>query len=292
MKKILAAILCLLCLTAAVLPLEAKKKPKPPMPQEEFLNICARGKLSQVGKGVKRGADLNASDKKGLTPLICAAREQDDPDVIVYLIKKGAQVNRPNDQGLTPVMAAAMYNPTVRVMKALLQYGADPRKGDITGSSALIGAARLNRNPAVLETLLKDAPELVNVPSRSGLTPLMATASNRGGAMTALLLDHGADDEAKDRAGRTALSHAAEKGNTEALRVLLTRGDAVVNLADRQGMTPLMYAAASGSDPRALELLLDHGAKTGRKDTKGRGALWHAKRNKALAGAAVLERLR
>ena len=97
----LAAVLTLACAAGAAA--------RGVMPQDEFLACCARGKLSQVGKGVRRNADVNRLEATGQSPLICAAGEQDDPRVIEYLVKKGAEVNKANFQGLTPLMVAFSY---------------------------------------------------------------------------------------------------------------------------------------------------------------------------------------
>ena len=152
MKKGFCAAL-VLALVVATLPAWAKAT----MPQEEFLTYCAKGKLSEVSKGVKRKADVNlVQPASGLSPLLCAAREQDDPRVIEYLVSKGAQVDKANQQGLTPLMTAAMLNPRAKIAQTLLAKGADPRKTDMTGSTATLLAARHSRGEAVLSSLLVD----------------------------------------------------------------------------------------------------------------------------------------
>lgn len=171
-KKFFIAIVVMLMITA-VPSFAAKKKAKPPMPQEEFLVYCATGKLSQVASGVKRNAKLDLISLDGITPLIAAAREQDSSKVISYLISKGADPNRANHQGLTPLMACAMHNPRSRIVKALLSGGADPYAIDMTGSTATFYAAQSN-NVAVLTVLLAEAPETSDHPNAGGTTPLSA----------------------------------------------------------------------------------------------------------------------
>ena len=192
-------------------------------PQDEFLACCARGKLSQVGKGVRRRADVNRVEDSGKSPLICAAGEQDDPRVIEYLVKKGAEVNKANFQGLTPLMVAAMRNPRVRIVRALLKCGADPRLTDMTGSTALILAARGNPSAAVLAALIGAAPDTLDRANASGVTALMAAAGNGTPETVELLLEKGADAKPKDRSGRRAADHAranpALHGSPPALRL-------------------------------------------------------------------------
>ena len=79
-----------------------------------------------------------------------------------------------------------------------------------------------------------------------------------------LLLDSGADKEAKDADGITALIAAASRGRTECLRLLLDAG-AQLDAADVNGRTALMAAIFWHSlDPQShfscIRLLLDAGA--------------------------------
>jgi ankyrin repeat protein len=73
-----------------------------------------------------------------------------------------------------------------------------------------------------------------------------------------LLLDAGADVEARDRKGRTILHVVASHGDLKAVELLLS-GDATVNVPDAQGVTPLHVAVRNGHAAVAA-LLLDRGA--------------------------------
>lgn len=76
------------------------------------------------------------------------------------------------------------------------------------------------------------------------------------------LLDGGADVNALDRNGNTALKYASAEPRPEAMRLLIQHG-AAVNLADNYGFTPLHCAAGHGFYDEALEmveLLISHGA--------------------------------
>jgi ankyrin repeat protein len=71
-------------------------------------------------------------------------------------------------------------------------------------------------------------------------------------------LEAGADANAADRWGVTALGHAAARGDVAALRVLLDR-DADPNKTSEAGNSALMAAAARGH-LEAMTTLLDRGA--------------------------------
>ncbi len=86
-------------------------------------------------------------------------------------------------------------------------------------------------------------------------------AASRGNlSVIPVLLEYGADTEARDYRGQTPLSVAAWWGNTEACKLLLA-GGAVVDAQDNRGATPLWYAARNGHH-QVVELLLKHGAST------------------------------
>ncbi|KAI9892925.1 MAG: hypothetical protein M1814_001084 [Vezdaea aestivalis] len=93
-----------------------------------------------------------------------------------------------------------------------------------------------------------------------------------------LLLERGADIEAKDNDGRTALIKAAEKGWTDLAQLLLDKG-ANIKAYDKTGKTTLLHAA-TGPDwpsPSDLEflvvLLLEEGAEIEAQDNDGCTAL-------------------
>ena len=90
-----------------------------------------------------------------------------------------------------------------------------------------------------------------------------------------LLRQGGADLDAKDELGWTALHHAVSKGHLEVAKLLLDRG-ADVDLADKKGRAPLSFAAANGHLDVA-KLLLDRGADVDVRDEWGRTALDRAK---------------
>ena len=60
-------------------------------------------------------------NKKLLAAAISATKARDIKD----LLDKGADINAHNEWGLTPVMLAAQYNHSVAVLKALIEAGAD-----------------------------------------------------------------------------------------------------------------------------------------------------------------------
>ncbi|MBQ7193142.1 MAG: ankyrin repeat domain-containing protein, partial [Synergistaceae bacterium] len=83
---------------------------------------------------IASGADVNARDSMGHTPLMSAAFEDDD-GILTALLNSGAEVNAQDREGRTALMYAAEKNLAENV-KILLNYGADSSLRDIDGKSA------------------------------------------------------------------------------------------------------------------------------------------------------------
>jgi ankyrin repeat protein len=94
--------------------------------------------------------------------------------------------------------------------------------------------------------------------SPDGGTLLMLAVTIDSGSCTALLLEEGADVNARKMNGNTALMEAASRGSANCVRLLLNHG-ADVNGANNTGVTALMMAAIGG-DVESLNYLLNSGA--------------------------------
>lgn len=121
----------------------------------------------------------------------------------------------------------------------------------------LMRALRSGDRRSFARLAAKDA-KAVNSKGEGGVTPLMYATLYSNLASTSLLLDKGADPNARTDAGATALMWAA--GDLEKARLLLARG-ADVNARSDDGRTPLLIAAGIPGNSAAVKLLIDSGAK-------------------------------
>jgi ankyrin repeat protein len=136
-------------------------------------------------------------------------------------------------------------------------------------------AAR-NGHEAVVKLLLEKGAEL-EAKDRDSRTPLSWAAENGYGAVVKLLLEKGAELEAESRDSRTPLSWAARNGHEAVVKLLLEKG-AELEAKDRDTRTPLSWAAENGYDA-VVKLLLEKGAELEAKDRDSRTPLSWAARN-------------
>lgn len=86
---------------------------------------------------INAGADINAINNNGRTPLFYVARYSKTAKTVEALLKLGADINTRDNNGYTPLFMAAYGNKNPEVIKALLEYGADVNIRDDSGKTAL-----------------------------------------------------------------------------------------------------------------------------------------------------------
>lgn len=107
-----------------------------------------------------------------------------------------------------------------------------------------------------------------------GKTALMLSAERGRSEAVRMLLEAGAAPNARSRNGGTALMYAAGIGDNESIGILVRHGGAV-NAMNVDGKTALM-AAAQGRHTETVRLLLDSGADMNARTVQGRTALDYA----------------
>jgi len=132
-------------------------------------------------------------------------------DLIALLVANGADVNAYEVRGFTPLILAA-YNGQADTVEALLAAGADPCKPDLgQGNTAQMGVA-FKGDDRIAARLLKEKCD-VNARNTAGQTALMMASLFGRTAQIAMLLNNGADPGILDASGRSAASVARAQGN-------------------------------------------------------------------------------
>ena len=125
---------------------------------------------------------------------------------------------------------------------------------------------------------LEAAPALIDAKDAEGCPPLLRAAENAQEEMVRLLLAHGADVEGRGPYGTSPLSSCAcnqvdRRKRSKTLRLLLESG-ANVNARTRRGRTALFSAATAGWGPEdSVKVLLEYGADPNIRNDDGRTVL-------------------
>ena len=192
---------------------------------------------------VARGADLQPVDRRGFDAIMIAAEKGAFDNLKVLLdagarggakatnipARKGTQgtvfvgpvldLARRRAEGVTALMSAAQADcePCVRL---LLEHGADARAKTDAGLTALHRAA-FHGDARLIKHIL-DAGAPVNAADDRGFTPLMmaVNSSRKNPDVVRMLLDRGADPQAKDASGRTVSEWAAIGANRKIMGLL------------------------------------------------------------------------
>ena len=101
------------------------------------LSFFEKASAADVKRCLLQGADPNARNEAGGTPLHWAAGQSKIPAVVKALLDAGADPNARNEAGGTPLHQAAGKSETPGVVKALLDGGADPNVQTESGKTAL-----------------------------------------------------------------------------------------------------------------------------------------------------------
>jgi ankyrin repeat protein len=199
---------------------------------------------------LKMGGNSNLRNDSGATALMWAAPDFEKTRV---LIVHGADVNAASDDLRTPLMIAAGMPGAMPAVKLLLEHGAkvNPTRHPDTESSPLVQAA-LAADPAMMQILIDKGADLKSSGNMALLVSLQQTCSKCVDLMMRQNLS-------KD-AWTGALQTAATFADAATVKALLDRG-ADVNALDPFGHTALVYAAGSDSIPAdVVKLLIDRGA--------------------------------
>jgi ankyrin repeat protein len=250
------------------------------------LSGCASLSQTATPESAQRFVKLRGyePDEKGFF----AAVQARDLMAINAFFDAGINGNAQDGDGRTALSYAAARG-DLEIVNALLSRGVDPNIKDKLGYTALSHAVDAKYDE-VVDVLLNRSMLDPNARGLNGRPILLAFVWRDDKARVEKLLARGAEVNAQDADGDTALHGAAQGGNVEIAQLLLDKG-AGVNAKNKHGGTPLMWAAVYGHQD-AAQLLLSRGADASLKDNDGNTAADWAVRNKRAEVVQVLKRKR
>ena len=219
--------------------IEAILRPLPPI-----IQATRENDLETVMALTAAGADVNAVDASGNTPLHSAAH-LGNLDLLRFLLKKGARLEQKNQWGATPLLTACGSRlATIELLDCLIAEGANLSAADQYGQTALILSV-IYPKADFIKRLLKEGVN-VNQATRRGHTALFFAVGRNNYPLVKLLLKHGADVKKADRNGLTPLHHAAHNKSTgSGIVKLLLKAGADRNVKTAKGETPFDLAQKS-----------------------------------------------
>ena len=177
----------------------------------------------------------------------------DDGRTVAQLLQRGFDPNTPDEKGQVGLYLA-LRDGSFQVAERLLEQ-ADLKVDAVNAANETpLMMAALRGNLAWAQRLLERGAQL----NREGWTPLHYAASGPEPKLVSLLLDRGAEIEARSPNGTTPLMMAARYGAFDAAERLLARG-ADPRARNDLGLSAADFARQSGRE--ALAAQLDQAAK-------------------------------
>ena len=283
----------------------------PQVPEKSERRITAVQRLTDEENCVSRShvrwapdvwvdpSSINAPTKSGETPLISAITTGDD-ELVRLMLQRGANVEARCVDQITPLMHAVNHG-YLSILELLLNKGAQVdtttagwtvlhRAADMVNVPMVEllltkGADREARSPkdfsprkhslARLGSDLGDYDEIDVSDADMGWTALLRAATDGQEVMVRLLVENGADIEARSPNNATPLICAAEGNNEGVVQFLLASG-AYVGAGDDFGWKSLHRVTVNCGGEAVAQMLLTHGADLNARCVYRKAPLHHA----------------
>jgi len=150
-----------------------------------WISILQNNDYLAAKKHIKDGGKMNARTESGESVLAYALKSRVDQDMLELLLDNGADLFYSDDEGVSILDFAVTYN-----------------------------------NGFMIDRLLKEGQDVNEVTRKSGFTPLMAAVCYGRYEIFSTLLDAGADINAAESKGMTALDFAKKMRKTSMIKRL------------------------------------------------------------------------
>ena len=213
------------------------------------------------------------------TEMLTKACRLSDVKTVGSILSAGVNPDLPDRYGATPLFYAVSFM-HAEIVELLLEYHADPnaqvnvnarKDGSQPNTTPLQYAAR--SGDLRITRILIAAGSRVNAKGAGGRTALHFAAGQVG--MMQLLIEKGADVNARDNDGIAPLDDAVWGGSLDAAAILLAHGARLNEMEPKTGATPVNEAAYRGNTS-IVRYLLQFKPDLGIRDNRGNTALENA----------------
>ena len=263
--------------------------------QEELFDAIKANDLDAVKQCVEQGADVNAQNGDGWTPLHAAVFYEHSPEIICYLVEQGADINGQDKDGDTAIHMCHLQTgcmdyyyckPSLEILGCLIRLGIDVNDINCDGY-ALLHEVVKNFDIETTRFLIEHGAD-INVKNHCASTPLHAAIQNNAMDLLAGFVDdslmvneygvYGMDEDGLPSECLTIeKSHQDEPCSM--IDYFIEQGADIYARGGWEGRTPLHMLAEPQHLPytRVIRKLIALGADVNAKDENGETPLDIAK---------------
>jgi len=185
---------------------------------------------------IQYGINKNMPYKKIFTPLTYAAYTH--LDQVKFLVERGADINATDGYGHTPLMIAAGYG-RLKTVKYLIDHGADMHLKNPKGYDALLLSSKYGYFKVV--KYLIDMGANLQTTNKKGDSAFLLSIRHDNLDIVKYFVEHGVDINQKDEKGYNAIMLSAYFGNMETIQYLIEKG-IDLNQTDKEGLNVVDFA--------------------------------------------------
>jgi ankyrin repeat protein len=249
---------------------------------QALCEACRIGDVQQVAGLISEGANINARNEDGLTPLACTIAT-DQAAVASLLLHAGADLNAGGgwSHKLPPLFAAA-HAGSVNVAALLMEKGAWATDKSIAGQPYFYDT--VNTPGASLEGIrfLLERGAIPQSKNLSGRRAIVAAVKRERKDLVKLLLDYGARASTNDYTGTSILSVILDQPDSLEMASIFLKHGADPNSTNLTG-DPALSTALSKRNVAFVKLLLEYGARANVKDYSGQPVIINTVRDQKLS---------